>query len=144
MYISIYVYLSLSIYIYIYYIFRRIRLVYTNLQTRSPKFWVLDCKAQGSRKRSVFFTDTGTANLRTKILDLRGFDSRRISNSRGWNSHVHRGFPGNLESTNLSRDNLSRDNLSSEIGDNMNIVSRDIITLMILMLILIMINIDMQ
>ena len=26
---------------------------------------------------------------------------------KGWNSHVHRGLPGNLESTNLSRDILS-------------------------------------
>ena len=31
-------------------------------------------------------------------------------NSKGWNSHVHRGFPGNSESTNLSR------GLSREIG----------------------------
>ena len=28
---------------------------------------------------------------------------------KGWNSHVHMEFPGNLESTNLSRDNLSRE-----------------------------------
>ena len=28
---------------------------------------------------------------------------------KGWNSHAHREFPGNLESTNLSRDNLSTD-----------------------------------
>ena len=27
----------------------------------------------------------------------------------GWNSHVRREFPGNVESTNLSRDNLSRE-----------------------------------
>ena len=25
---------------------------------------------------------------------------------KGWNSHVHRGFPRNYESTNLGRDNL--------------------------------------
>ena len=29
--------------------------------------------------------------------------------SKGWNSHVHRELPGNVESTNLSRDNLSRE-----------------------------------
>ena len=34
-------------------------------------------------------------------------------NHTGWNSQVHRGFPGNVESANLSRDNLSR-----EIGRN--------------------------
>ena len=46
-----------------------------------------------------------TANLCTKILDFRGFDSRIINlKCKGWNSHVHRGFPGKLESTNLSRD----------------------------------------
>ena len=50
-----------------------------------------------------------TANLRTKILDLRGFDSSRISILRGWNSQAHREFSGNVESTNLSRDNLSRE-----------------------------------
>ena len=26
---------------------------------------------------------------------------------RGWNSHVHRGFPGKFESSNVSRDNVS-------------------------------------
>ena len=46
-----------------------------------------------------------TANLRTKISDFRGFDSSRIFNVKGCNSHVHRGFPGNLESTNVSRHN---------------------------------------
>ena len=30
-------------------------------------------------------------------------------NSKGWNSHVHGGFPGKLESSNLSRDNVSRE-----------------------------------
>ena len=50
-----------------------------------------------------------TANLRTKILDSRGFDSSRILTSRGgiltsiWES------PGLFESTNLSGDNLSRE-----------------------------------
>ena len=29
--------------------------------------------------------------------------------SKGWNFHVHRGFPRNIESTNLNRDNLSRE-----------------------------------
>ena len=34
-------------------------------------------------------------------------------NVKGWNSHVHREFPGNVESTHLSREILSR-----EIGRN--------------------------
>ena len=50
-----------------------------------------------------------TANLRTKIMDFRGFDSSIILNLKGWNSHVQRGFPGNVESTNLGGDNLSRE-----------------------------------
>ena len=37
-----------------------------------------------------------TANLRSKILDFRGFDSSRILiiDYEGWISHVHREFPG--------------------------------------------------
>ena len=35
-------------------------------------------------------TRAGTANLRTKILDLRGFDSKRTLKVEGCNSHVHR------------------------------------------------------
>ena len=49
-----------------------------------------------------------TANLRTKTLDFKGFDSSRIWILRGWNSHVHREFPGKLESSNLNREILSR------------------------------------
>ena len=53
------------------------------------------------------------ANLRTNIMDSRGLDSMTHLNSKGWNSHVHRGFPGKFEASNLSRDNVSR-----EIGRN--------------------------
>ena len=43
-------------------------------------------------------------------MDFRGFDSSIINiNCKGWNSHVHRGFPGKSESSNLSRDNVSRE-----------------------------------
>ena len=42
---------------------------------------------------------------------LRGVRLRQNLNLKGWNSHVHRKFPGSFGSTNLSRDNLS-----SEIG----------------------------
>ena len=49
------------------------------------------------------------ANLRTKILDFRGFDSSRILIIKGWNSHIHREFPGHLKSNNLSREILSRE-----------------------------------
>ena len=52
----------------------------------------------------------GTANLRTQILELRGFDSSRILMViKGWNSQAHRESPGKFESRNLSRDNLSRE-----------------------------------
>ena len=48
-----------------------------------------------------------TANLRTKTLDFRGFDSGVILIVKGWNFHAHWEFPRNYESTNLSRDNVS-------------------------------------
>ena len=58
---------------------------------------------EGRRRRA-------TPNLRTNIMAFRGFDSSIINiNSKGWNSHVHRGFPGKFESSNLSRDNVSRE-----------------------------------
>ena len=48
-----------------------------------------------------------TANLRTKILNLRGLESSILLVIRG-GILMHRTFPRNLESRNLSRDNLSR------------------------------------
>ena len=44
-----------------------------------------------------------TANLRTKILDFRGFDSSTILILRGGilMSHVHRTFPAKFESTRM-------------------------------------------
>ena len=50
-----------------------------------------------------------TANLRTYIMDFRGFDASIILIVRGWNSQAHRKFPGKFESNNLSRDNVSRE-----------------------------------
>ena len=53
---------------------------------------------------------SATANLRTKILDFRGFDSSRIIiNFKGWSSHDQREILRSFESTNHSRDNLSRE-----------------------------------
>ena len=37
-----------------------------------------------------------TANLRAKMLDFEGFDSKHNLHLNGGNSHVHRGFPGKL------------------------------------------------
>ena len=53
------------------------------------------------------YSELATADLRTKILDFRGFDSSIIVVFKRWNSHVHGEFPGKSESTNLSRENLS-------------------------------------
>ena len=50
-----------------------------------------------------------SANLRTKILDFRGFDSSRILVLRGGILMSIGEIPSNCESTNLSRDNLSRE-----------------------------------
>ena len=49
----------------------------------------------------------GAANLRTRILDSRGFDSSIILILRGGILMSINEFPRNVESTNLSRDNLS-------------------------------------
>ena len=47
-------------------------------------------------------------SIGTKILDFGGFSASIIlMNCKGWMSHVHRGFPRNLESTKLSSENLS-------------------------------------
>ena len=51
---------------------------------------------------------SSTANLRTKILDFRGFDSSIILILRGGNL-MSREFPAKFESSNLGRDNLSRE-----------------------------------
>ena len=50
-----------------------------------------------------------TANLPTNIVDFGGVLLKHNLNSKGWNSHVHRGFPGKFESSNVSRDNVSRE-----------------------------------
>ena len=50
-----------------------------------------------------------TANLRTKILDFRGFDSSIILRLRGGILMSIGSFPESLVSRNLSRDNLSRE-----------------------------------
>ena len=52
-----------------------------------------------------------TANLRTKILDFRGFDLIIILILRVWNSHVQREFPAKFAATNLRLDDLSRGEL---------------------------------
>ena len=55
-------------------------------------------------------------------------------NVKGWNSHVHRGFPGKLESSKVSRDNVSR-----EIGRDTGVPggSRRLLLLQIIILIII-------
>ena len=61
------------------------------------------------------------ANLRTKILDFRGFDSSRILTLRGRITRPIGNFPGKIESRNLSRDNISR-----EIGRIRTVVNYNI------------------
>ena len=51
----------------------------------------------------------GTADLRTKILDFRGFDSSILLISRAGMLMSNRQFPGKSEATNLSRESLSRE-----------------------------------
>ena len=106
------------------------------------------CKADSGRHRSTptEFEQSrqrrtrATANVTTKILDFKGFDSSIILivcvyiyiyicnvyiyiymymyiHDKGWNSQIHRGFPGSFDSTHLSRDNLSREIGRSEPKD---------------------------
>ena len=49
------------------------------------------------------------ANLRTNIMDFRGFDSSIILNVRGGILMSIGNFPVKFESSNLSRDNVSRE-----------------------------------
>ena len=99
-YIYIYIY---HVYIYIYiYIFRENRAV---MHIRDNHTHCIAETPSGGAQTVL----SPTANLRTEILDSRGFDSSRILTFKGWNSHVHREFTGSFESTNLCRDNLSRE-----------------------------------
>ena len=56
------------------------------------------------------WTRARTANLRTNIMDFRGFDwLKKNRDIKGWHYHVHRGLPGKFESSNLSRGNVCRE-----------------------------------
>ena len=58
---------------------------------------------------TMLLETTSTANLRTTILDFRGFDSSVVlSLSRGIRVSID-GYPENIESTSLSRDRPSRE-----------------------------------
>ena len=111
MYMYMYVYVCIHIYIYIYNTYIRIPLLLNHI--------LIACHSSGDHGRlrhapgharagAEHAARSLTADLRTKILDFRGFYSSRIVILRG-NSHVHMELPGKLESTNLSRDNLSRE-----------------------------------
>ena len=50
-----------------------------------------------------------TANLRTNDSGSQRVLLKHNIDIKGWNSHVHREFPGMLESSNLSRDDISRE-----------------------------------
>ena len=63
------------------------------------------------------------ANLRTKILDLRGFDSNIILSLKFkvWSFRVHRGYPPvHAESTNLSSDSLSREIAGTPLAEHLS------------------------
>ena len=72
----------------------------------------------------VVVTMTDAANLRTKILDFRGFYSNIILDLEGWHSLAYKDFPKNVESRNLSRDNLSREIGRSMYSVGINVVAR--------------------
>ena len=55
------------------------------------------------------------ANLRTNIVDFRGFDSSTILMFKGWNSQAHRGVPGKFESSNVSRE-IERTQIQGRCG----------------------------
>ena len=74
------------------------------------------CLSSSPPRRLESADNNSSANFRTKILDLRGFDSNIILILRGGIIMSIGQYPGMFESTNLSKDHLSRDNLSREIG----------------------------
>ena len=98
-YIYINLYLSLSIYIYI----------HIHIYIYIVMYYIARTLHAAMDPQHCFPAMQATANLRTKILDFRGFDSSIFFNIKGWYSHVHRAFPGKFESTDLGRDNISRE-----------------------------------
>ena len=85
-YIYIYIYVYIYVYTYIYIYIEREREIYTYIHITRP-----------------------AANLRNKIMDVRGFDSSISFIIRYEIPHALRVFPGSLESRNLSRGDLSRE-----------------------------------
>ena len=75
------------------------------------------------------------ANLRTKILDLRGLDSSIIWFVRRWNSQARREFPGKLESRHLSRETLGM-----EIGRTPLLLQLLLSILVLLLLLLLLLS----
>ena len=78
----------------------------------NPTPWdpLVPSRAWGGLKDSDGPRRDRAANLHTKTLDFRGIRLKQELNRKGWNSQAHRGFLGDVESTNLSRD------ISREIG----------------------------
>ena len=104
----IYLSLSIYIYIYIYMLFRR-AVPSARLKPGGCSAAPLSARPAleyGVRARSCTTENQDTTNLRTKILNFRGFDSSRVLVLRGWTSHARGEFPGKFESSKLSRDNL--------------------------------------
>ena len=70
-------------------------------------------RAQHSGKRRRLRCRRCAALWWRPISVLRFWNSEGLTQAesyfKGWNSHVQRKFPGNVESTNLSRDNLRRE-----------------------------------
>ena len=81
----------------------------TCLDSSSKVSSMLSTTLYFSTGRSSLSRAARTANLRTKILDFRGFDSNLNLNFKGWKSYVHREFPGKFEPTKLNRESLSRE-----------------------------------
>ena len=63
--------------------------------------------AQCSTNQVHACAHTGDLRTSTNVIEFRRFYTSMILTFKGWNSHVHREFPGNIESTNLSMDNLT-------------------------------------
>ena len=92
-YIYIYTYIHVCICVYMYIYIYMYTCMYIHICVRTSTCSEIQILSSWSERM---------ANLRTPILDIRGFDSSRVLLLRGDNSHVHKESPRNFESRDLS------------------------------------------
>ena len=106
-YIYIYIYIHLYTYIHMYYVYICVIMspaLYIHLSkavSGPPDPWNQSCAWNLCDPNRVY------GQSPYKHSGFQRVWLKHNLNIKGWNSHVHRGFPGKFESSNLSRDNVS-------------------------------------